>query len=36
MEKNCPTDSSKWSSYKSQAKKEIWCLSISIRKWLGS
>jgi hypothetical protein len=23
MEKNCPTDSSKWSSYKSQAKKEI-------------
>jgi hypothetical protein len=23
MEKNCPTDSSKWSSYKSQAKKKF-------------
>jgi hypothetical protein len=23
MEKNCPTDSSKWSSYKSQAKSKF-------------
>ena len=34
-EKNCPTNPSKWSYYKSQAKKKFDVYPSKIRKWLG-